>query len=134
MPIRIEIDETRRLRVITLSGIIGDDELIETFSRYWKSAEYDASLNEFCDVSSLERIVTTTGGLRELAKMSLELHRDAAFAVKSAVFAPGDLPFGLSRMFQAFVEGSNSSFEVFRDREKAFEWLEQSDEPEGSKT
>ena len=128
MSLRIEIDRTRHLRLVTLSGVVDDDELLETFSRYWKSPDYDGSLNEFCDVSGLERIVTTTSGLRKLAKLNLELRRDAELGVKSAVFAPGDLPFGLSRMFQAFVEGSKNSFEVFRDREKAFEWLEQSEE------
>ncbi len=44
--------------------------------------------------------------------------------IRSALYAPNDLQFGLSRMFQMLHSQPEIEVGIFRDREKAVAWLE----------
>lgn len=122
MPIRIEIDAPANLRVVTFEGAITDADVIDTFSAYWQSADYDPLLNEFYDCSGLTELDVTAEGLREIADVNLDVNRLEP-VVKVAMFAPTDLAFGLIRMYQVFVEDSASDLRVFRNRSEALCWL-----------
>lgn len=43
--------------------------------------------------------------------------------IRSAVYAPSDLQFGLSRMYQMLSSSPDTEVEIFRDREEAMAWL-----------
>jgi len=123
VPIHIAVDETRKLRTVTMWGSVDDKELVETFSQCWSAPDFDPSMREFHDLSKLEGSEVTTAGLRELARIDLALNTQGATLGRAAVYAPSDLRFGISRMYQAFVDASDGSIEVFRDRRAALEWL-----------
>ncbi|MBW2277886.1 MAG: hypothetical protein JRF63_10360 [Deltaproteobacteria bacterium] len=40
-----------------------------------------------------------------------------------AVVAPGDRDYGLTRMFQAYMDGPPFEIKIFRDRKEALDWL-----------
>ena len=43
---------------------------------------------------------------------------------RRVVVAPGDLEFGLSRVYEVFSSSTEANFAVFRNREEAIDWLE----------
>ena len=47
---------------------------------------------------------------------------------KVAIVAPSDAAFGLSRIWEVFVEPAGWKTRVFRDRAKAFEWVVSQDD------
>jgi hypothetical protein len=122
MPVRIEFREAERLRVVLIEGAIGDADLYEAFSALWLSPDYDPGLDELIDLRGVTGLGVTSSGIRRLGETSLELHRGTP-AVRVAIVAPDNLTFGLSRMYEAFVEESNSEYNVFRSLEEALSWL-----------
>jgi hypothetical protein len=45
-------------------------------------------------------------------------------AVKTAIFAPEDFPFGIGRIYEALTPKSPQTVQVFRDISEAKRWLE----------
>jgi hypothetical protein len=124
MPIRIEIREAERLRVVVVEGALGDVDVYETFSTLWLAPDYDPTLDELVDLSGLSGLGVTTSGIRRLGETSVQVHRGSP-AVRVAIVAPDNLVYGLSRMYGAFAEESGSEHRVFRSLEEAMAWLKQ---------
>jgi hypothetical protein len=61
----------------------------------------------------------------ELRQIAIEDHRNAAVIPRLivAIVAPRDHPFGMARMWEAFVEDINWRTGVFRTRSEARDWL-----------
>lgn len=80
----------------------------------------------------------------DLAKWSYEVVEELAERrrrarlkndVQSAIFAPSDLQFGYSRMFQMLNDNPRIAVQVFRDCSKAMRWLQEGNcasEPEAT--
>ena len=122
MPIHIEVDAATNLRVVTFEGEIRDNDVIDTFSTYWQSPDYDPSLNEFYDCSGMTYTDITGEGMRKIAGVNMGFNQEGP-GVKVAMFAPTDVAYGLIRMYQVFTEDSASDLQVFRDRSDALRWL-----------
>ena len=122
MAIRIEIDASAHLRIVTFEGEISDSDVLETFGTLWQSPDYDPSLNEFYDCSGITHTDVRGEEMRKIASLNLDLNREGP-GVKVAMYAPTDVAFGLIRMYQVFVENSASELQVFRDRAEALAWL-----------
>ncbi len=123
MPIQFEILEDLRLRLATASGALEDEGFVKTFESYWRSPQYDKTLNVLYDFRRLSKFEVYTSTVQDLAELSLTVHRDPT-GVKTAVVAPVDVVYGVIRMYQAFVDRSPNSFAVFREMADALEWLE----------
>jgi hypothetical protein len=67
----------------------------------------------------------TTADLRALAEVDNALSQLARKGAVIAVVAPLDVPYGLSRMWQALVEGTVWETMVFRTRADADRWIRQ---------
>jgi len=122
MPVRIELREAERLRVIVVEGAIGDADLYEAFSALWLAPDYDSALDELVDLRGVTGVGVTAAGLRRLAETSIELHRGTP-AVRVALVAPDNLVYGLSRMYEGFASASQSEHRVVRTIDEAFAWL-----------
>jgi len=45
--------------------------------------------------------------------------------VTDVIFAPKDLQYGIARMFKAYSKKSPETVQIFRDRDKAIQWLKE---------
>ncbi len=122
MPFEFRIVQDLRLRLVTASGTIEDQGLVETFESHWHLPEYDTSLNVLYDFRRLSEVEASTATVQDLAELSLTVHRDPTGA-KTALVAPVDVVYGVNRMYQAFVEQSPNPLEVFREIADALEWV-----------
>ncbi len=122
MPIHFEILEDLRLRLATVSGALEDQGFVETFERYWRSPSYDKALNVLYDFRKLSKFQISTATVQDLADLSLSVHRDST-GVKTAVVASADVVYGINRMYQAFVDRSPNTVEVFREMADALHWV-----------
>jgi hypothetical protein len=75
------------------------------------------------DHTGAERVDYTTADLHKLARLDHALAPYTREGIAVAIVAPRDLEFGLSRMWQAFVQDNGWDTMVFRSRERAEEWV-----------
>lgn len=52
--------------------------------------------------------------------------------IRSAIYAPSDVQFGLSRMYQMLSSKPEIEVEIFRDRDEAMAWLQEADEADAA--
>ena len=62
-------------------------------------------------------------GLKKLSDLVTSYTMNAHIKFKTAIIAPDDLPFGLGRLYEAYSDESPETTSVFREIDKAFEWL-----------
>jgi len=78
------------------------------------------------DLSQAEVSEITTDCVRRLALYVESVFRAQGISsAKTAVYAPKDLPFGLSSVYSAYASESPENVRVFRDLFEAKEWLKE---------
>lgn len=101
-----------------------DDELLNSFIAFYESKQWLPGMNELTDLSEGDASQITTDGLKRLAITTEQIFRNNGIKFsKTAVYAPKDLSFGLSRMYEIMIDESPENFHVFRDIDKAKSWL-----------
>ncbi len=125
MPIEYTIDHDRRLVRVKVCGTLADGEVFGYQREVWSRPEV-AGYNELIDMNEAQRIeVPSPERVRELASLSASMD-DRASASKLAVVAPGDLAFGLGRMYEAHRNlnvHSTKTVAIFRTMPEALTWL-----------
>lgn len=123
MPIRFEIDPSRRFFTLSLEGAVTDTDMMTGYRAFVEGAEWRTGMNELIDLGGAEMDSVTGHGLRRLAEYT-ERHMSRHGArPRTAIYAPRDLPFGIARMYEAFSDESPEDVQVFRDFEEAKAWL-----------
>ncbi|HKJ24948.1 MAG TPA: STAS/SEC14 domain-containing protein [Myxococcota bacterium] len=122
MPVEHEIDEARNLVKARIQGPIDPDGLIE----YLTSLEQDARLRPgyraWFDLSEADPGDLGAGFVRRAADVAQRFDERAG-GIRIAVLAPGDLVFGLARMYSMMVDTLQREVRVFRDAAEARAWL-----------
>jgi hypothetical protein len=125
MPIDYRIDHERRLVLAAAHGAITEADLLGYQRTVWSDPTI-AGYGELVDMSDVATIKTpSVAGMRTLAALSASMDTPQSPS-RFAIVAPGDLAFGLGRMYQAYRElktGSRKQLAVFRTRDEASEWL-----------
>ena len=124
MSITFTINHKDNYFVSSFKGIVTDDELLNSFKSFYESELWISGMNELTDLSEGDASQITTDGLRIFAIFTEQvfIKNEVKFS-KTAVFAPKDLPFGLSRMYEVMIDESPENFCVFKDIDKAKRWL-----------
>ena len=124
MSITFTINHKNNYFVSSFKGIVTDDELLNSFKSFYESELWTPGMNELTDLSEGDASQITTDGLRKFSIFTKQVFRknEVEFS-KTAVYAPKDLPFGLSRMYEVMIAESPEHFHVFRDLDKAKRWL-----------
>ena len=78
----------------------------------------DSELRMF--VMEKAEMLLSTAEVREGAEIALALHNQPR---KIAVVAPGNISYGISRIFKVFRENDATELQVFRDKDEARTWL-----------
>jgi hypothetical protein len=107
-----------RLVISTCYGEVTAQELKSATVDLRRHPEFRPGLRQLIDLS---HVVKLNLDFRDLYQLK---HADDPFSNegKRAVFAPNDLSFGMSRMYQQIL--NTAHFEVFRSLADALAWLE----------
>jgi hypothetical protein len=128
MPIEYRIHTDLRRVIATVHGTLTDAEVFAYQREVWSRAEV-AGFDEIVDMTAVEHVdlpVPSGERLRTLAATSAEM--DAAGSSRFAIVAPGDLAYGLGRMYGVYREidqHSKKEVRVFRLLEEAIAWLDE---------
>jgi hypothetical protein len=88
-----------------------------------RPAEIGSCMFSIVDHTGAERVDYSTADLQKLARLDHALAPYTRDGIAVAIVAPRDLEFGLSRMWQAFVEDNGWETMVFRSRKRAEAWI-----------
>ena len=122
-------DEPAHRRVVTFRGPITDRELLEAYGLLLGDPAYDASMDDFIDLREVTHMGVTSSGLHRLITM-FEARDSPGFPTRSAILAPTDVLYGVSRMFQTMRGDEHpDEIEVFRSLDETLGWLARGDLP-----
>ena len=117
------IDETRKLAVLRLSGVVRSEEAWAERARMIGDPRYRDGFDELIDAVDATEFAVTGEIIRGAATSPL-LPND----VRRALVAGSDEGYGIFRMFQS--ASANAGTRVFRDLDSANRWLEERGEGE----
>jgi len=122
MPIRSIIEKENGLIRTTASGRVSGAELVDYYRRLRGHPDFKRTLNEIFDASQVEAVDMTADDVRRLSAVTEE-YTSVGVPVKVAIVAPGDLEFGMSRMYEMLQVQSINTLKVFRERAPAERWI-----------
>ena len=125
--IEFSFDEPSRRRIATFRGPITDRELLDAYTLLLSDPAYDASLDDLIDLRGVTHMGVTSAGLHSLINM-YEDRDSPGYPTRSAILAPTDVLYGVSRMFQTMRGDDHpDQLEVFRTLDESKAWLERRD-------
>jgi hypothetical protein len=128
MPIDYQIDHARRRVVARGSGTVTETEIFAYQREVWARPEV-AGFDQLVDMSAADHIdapVPSADGMRDLAALAASMDHPGQPS-RFAIVAPGDLAFGLGRMYSTYREldpRSTKAVRVFRTMDEALAWLD----------
>ncbi len=124
MPLNIVLLDDGEGILYQCSGVLSGAEIISANQELLASpARRRGRRYGLVDCSAVASVEISTAELRALADQDARLAAEARIPILLAVVAPGDLGYGLARMWQAFAQGIWWRAEVFRDRPAAERWI-----------
>ena len=107
----------------TTSGDIEVERFSDLLDAIFKHENWGSGTPYIIDHSDLNAGLVTADGVRRIAQMARD-RRSKYGVTKSAIVAPRDLEYGLSRMWLVFVNDEEDvSTRIFRAREEAIAWV-----------
>ena len=107
-------------------GNLTDVELLDGYKNFFEGGQWKPGLNEFVDMSAAVNSEISSDAIKQLAEYCEELYKSHSIdAIKTAVYAPSDLSYGIARMYTGWSGESPESIQTFRDYEEAKGWLEE---------
>jgi hypothetical protein len=122
MPIRMVIERDIGLIRTTASGRVTGHDLVEYYRRLRAHPDFRSNLNEIFDAARVDTFDVTAEDVRALSSITEEFTKRGV-PVRVAIVAPGDLEFGMSRMYEMLQVQSINVLKVFRDRKTAEDWI-----------
>ena len=126
MPIEYQIDHVRRRVIATGRGTLGSQDFFGYQRDVWSLPEV-TGYDELVDMSAVEHIdQPSIARIMSLAQLSAAMDHGGTVS-KFAIVAPGDLAFGMGRMYQTHREmeaSSNKRVGVFRSLPEALAFLD----------
>src|SRR5215510_4407824 len=119
MQVERKADSVARVVILTVSGNLGDEELLGLADEVAKAPELEADFSLLIDLRQANGRNVSTGGVRKLVARSLVL----SAASRRAVVVPSDLGFGMARMYEMLREDRGGAARVFRDYDEARRWV-----------
>ncbi len=124
MPISFKVKAKNGYFVTTYRGHITDTEHSLAFERFFSEGEWIPNMNELAIASEAKSSTISYDSLRRLSAFKNGYYCEHNIThVKVAIYAPGDLAFGISRMYDAIADESPEEVKPFRDVREAIRWL-----------
>jgi hypothetical protein len=114
-----EIDPAHQIVIVTMTGEITDEDLLEIHDclRSDKTLQPDFAL--LIDLREAKGTKITSAGVRALASLPLVLAPES----RRAVVVPSGLGFGMARMYGLWRGEEAGGLRAFRDFDEARDWL-----------
>ncbi len=113
-----EVDHTHRLLILTISGEVSDDDLLDLAGRIERTPNISKDFSMLIDLRFANGAKVTTACVRKLAQRPLVLSPQS----RRAVVVPSQLGFGLARMYE-MLRGEGAA-RVFMEYDEARRWIE----------
>ncbi|NNM04790.1 MAG: hypothetical protein HKO65_06765 [Gemmatimonadetes bacterium] len=120
----METDEARDIITFTIAGEWDAGEIIEAIEALWPEQIRTGILRVLWDMRGVDGGGVDTVEVREVANHHLTARPELPES-RAAVVTSRDLEFGMARMTEAFITESPVDMQIFRDIQKAYEWLEE---------
>ena len=114
-----EVDHTHRMIILTISGELTDQDLLNLADRMQDTPSISKDFVMLIDLRFANGQQVTTEGVRKLAQKPLALSPGS----RRAVVVPSPLGFGMARMYE-MLRGSTGGMRVFGDYDEARKWVE----------
>lgn len=123
MPIRCKFKPEDDLVIFVHSGIVPDEEFLESYKDYHNDPRFDRSYNLLVDLRKTESSERSPQALKEVAEFRREFFKNFYERPKVAIIAPNDISFGLARVYEAYSDVVPENLVVFRAADAALAWL-----------
>ena len=118
MPAAYEIDPRRRLVTRRLWGALTDTEVYDHNRQLRADPTFDPTFVQLTDLTGVTEIAVTTGMINDTS-----LDQFFEPGTRRAIVATDDGVFGMARMFALRAESVGQTIQVFREEDKARDWL-----------
>ena len=124
MSVEYTYDEENNIMYTRFFGVVVEKDLGDQAEAVAADPRIKPELRELVDLSGIEDIQASPTALEISIRIDIH-HSEKLKGMRTAIFAPTDLLYGFSRMYQSLVEvrKAPATVEVFRSIEKAREWL-----------
>jgi len=123
LPIRTEVRTDPALVVFTVDGGFTDAEFAAAVDEATNTPGWRPAMDVLFDITSGVGDKLTADGLKRMARFLWANTPKLGAGYRAAVVAPGDRDYGLTRMFQAYMDGPPFELKIFRGRQDALDWL-----------
>lgn len=123
MPILHTINEQLGIVLSSWVGQISDSELLPSYQQLYENELWKPGFHEIVDLRDADMSSVSSEGLDRLASMVKRYTIGKCDEFKTAVVSPDDLHFGIARIYEVHSSESPEIVMVFRDLNRAFEWL-----------
>lgn len=126
MPMTYHWDASARVLRTRITGHVTDVDLTEHLACIVADPTIGAPLREVVDMTDAERVDFSSNRLQQLA-IAASHHGPRFGGMRTAIIAPSDSTFGISRMYELLADaaGSPIAVAVFRSRDAAEAWLQE---------
>ncbi len=122
MPVTVKILTPLKLVVVDCSGVVTDNDWLDTFSRLWANPSFDRSSDKLIDTRRVERFEVKSATIFRLGAEARKVYEGQPKS-KTAVVAPLPEIHGVARQHQLITEGIAPETQVFWTYEEACAWL-----------
>jgi len=119
MRVSREVDRTRRIVILGVSGELDDEGLLRLVAELQKDPEVTPNFALLIDLREASGLAVTGNGVRALVAQPLVLSPIS----RRAVVVPTDLGFGMARMYEILREHRGGGIRAFRDFDEAQRWV-----------
>lgn len=123
MPVRYSIDKRLNLVTVTFRGKVTLAEQVCTMRAYASDPDYDAGQHGLMDMSDCTMDEHYFEEMRQLAWSLQKAYAGKGAMGARAVYAPGDVAYGLCRILQSLMEAQGKEILVARTCREALEFL-----------
>jgi len=104
------------------SGAVTGGDIIDALKQIYGDEHFDGIKYLIADKTDCTEYTVDPEDVKRIAALDIEFAETNPGLIEAHI-APGDIHFGTSRMWQAYVSKGRSTSHVFRDRESALEWI-----------
>ena len=122
-PISYRIDRKMKTVFVKVAGEISVEDLIAQEEIVIEDSDFEKGFNTYADFSEAKPAPTVTFDKVKMSKDFVASIQDMRGRCKWAIYAPHDYSYAFSKMFELLSRDLIIETKVFREEEKAKEWL-----------
>jgi hypothetical protein len=125
MSVEYKFDEESNFLYSRFYGVLTDEDLRNQAQAVVDDPRIQPGVKEIVDLRGVDSVEASTDSLGVVINIDLE-HSEKLAGQKTAIVAPRELLFGLSKIYEIMYEQSQApaDIKVFRDIGEARKWLE----------